>query len=120
MKVVIPSDVWKNQIVPYYSTDMKLPDLSSYMKKPSSSPKGRKRTKVMEDMNNDARRKRLLSDGLLTVEKKTTLTRGQILESRRTIEDADGRWILRIWEKLISEICNLTCNLRCNPRLQQI
>ena len=50
----------------------------------------------MEDMDNDARRKRLSSDGLLTKEKKVIYTKAQILEMLRTVQDADGRWIIEI------------------------
>ena len=56
LKKAIPSDVWNKQIVPHYTKDGPLPDLSSYERE-TPKPRGRKRTKSMEDMDNDARRK---------------------------------------------------------------
>ena len=89
LRVVIRSVVWTDQILLHYKSDVPLPNLSYYMKR-KPKPSGRKRVKAMEDMNNDARRKRLSSDGLLTKEKKVIYTKAQILAMLRTVEDADG------------------------------
>ena len=90
LQMVISVDIWVNEILPHYTKDMPFPDLSSYRKE-TPKPRGRKRTKSMEDMDNSARRKRLSSDGLLAVEKKPIYTRAQILEMLRTVDDSDGR-----------------------------
>ena len=100
-----PSDVWKNQIVIYYSFVMKIPELSSYMKKLSSIHNGWNRINVIQNTNNDASRNGCSSDGLLNVGKKTNLTKKHFLESLMAIEDAADRCILRMCERFARLMC---------------
>ena len=88
---------WQESILPYYVDNAELPNLPTYKKR------GRPRVNKMSDIPKRSRRKRLSSDGLLSDDGVPTLSRDTLLEMLRQLEDPDGRWILRTWEKLGSK-----------------
>ena len=47
LKKVIPSDVWENQILQFYTNDAPRPDLNQFMRK---SPKGQRKRKPIQQL----------------------------------------------------------------------
>ena len=74
LSVVVPTDVWVNGILPYYTIGAKLTDLSEFSL--TKAPPGRKRKKKMAEMCNYDKKRRLKSDGIIDASGKCTPATG--------------------------------------------
>ena len=95
LKKVIPSDVWENQILQFYTNDAPRPDLNQFMRK---SPKGQRKRKPIQQLPKCNVRKRLKRDGLIATTGECKYSKGELMEMLFMQCDNDERWLLNAWK----------------------
>ena len=90
LHVVIPANVWEQQILQYYTRDASIPDLSAFVKK---SP-GRKRKGFSAIKNRRHQKRRLSNDGEISGPGHARLSQDELLELIHHSGDSDMIWLV--------------------------